>query len=428
MVGIAGKVWGSALRIMYVTTEFVTERKYGGLGTYLAKITQLFAEKDHEVIVLVLSHCNERMDYKPNIIVERVKLSFMIKLSLKLITLMGRIRSVYKPLLWNYQSYFLNRKAKTICKRVKIDLIQYASPAGTGLYRMDHLPSVVRISSYQPLWRASSHYEYNFEKALEKINWEDRLELMAASKADGIFGPSRLLAEIFQRKTGKVVEVIETPLPMNIGIIDDQFYQENFQGIKYLIFYGTLNPLKGLLTISEAIWDILDKYKDLHFILVGRASRTRLTKGMKMSDYVIRKAGVHAERVHYIPFLKKEQLFSLIKHADGCVLPSRIDNLPNSCIEAMSLGKIVIGTRGASFEQLIVDGENGFLCEVDSPEGLKDKIDCLMGLTEQERENMSEKAKERAGYMDPQLIYEKHLSFYESVIHRFWGDGSGEIQ
>ncbi len=46
-------------------------------------------------------------------------------------------------------------------------------------------------------------------------------------------------------------------------------------------------------------------------------------------------------------------------------LPSRIDNLTNTCIESMALGKVVIGTQGAIFEQLIEDGVNCFLCRID---------------------------------------------------------------
>ena len=45
----------------------------------------------------------------------------------------------------------------------------------------------------------------------------------------------------------------------------------------------------------------------------------------------------------------------------GCSLPSKVDNLPNTCLEAMALKRVVIGSRtAASFDQLISDGVNGF--------------------------------------------------------------------
>ncbi len=46
-----------------------------------------------------------------------------------------------------------------------------------------------------------------------------------------------------------------------------------------------------------------------------------------------------------------------------------MDNFPNACIEAMYFSKVVIGTDGASFEQLITHGKNGLLCRIgDSPD------------------------------------------------------------
>lgn len=52
------------------------------------------------------------------------------------------------------------------------------------------------------------------------------------------------------------------------------------------------------------------------------------------------------------------------------LMPSLSDNLPNSCAEAMSLGKIVIGTNGSSLEQFIENKKNGFLAKIGSAENL----------------------------------------------------------
>ena len=101
------------MKIIYVTTEFVTEKRYGGLGSYLEKITDIFASRDHQVIVTVLSKRNESFMYKKNIRVERVKLSEFVKAVLKLITFGSGV--LYKYLFWKYQSYILNRRVAEIC-------------------------------------------------------------------------------------------------------------------------------------------------------------------------------------------------------------------------------------------------------------------------------------------------------------------------
>ncbi len=68
-----------------------------------------------------------------------------------------------------------------------------------------------------------------------------------------------------------------------------------------------------------------------------------------------------ASRLVLIDNLPHRQLYPIIAAARLVVLPSLVDNLPNACLEAMGLGTAVIGTTGASFEELITDGVNGFL-------------------------------------------------------------------
>ena len=111
-----------------------------------------------------------------------------------------------------------------------------------------------------------------------------------------------------------------------------------------------------------------------------------------------------------------ERMSSIVRHAYACVLPSRADNLPNSCIEAMGLGKVVIGTYGASFEQLIRHKESGLLVKRDSPGALKKAIRYAMEMTDQERLEMGRRAKERISCMHPDVVYRQLLSFYQKVI------------
>lgn len=82
----------------------------------------------------------------------------------------------------------------------------------------------------------------------------------------------------------------------------------------------------------------------------------------------------------------------------------------------MALGKIVIGTNGASFEQLIDDGISGFLCERDDPDNLLSIMIKLMNMTEEEKLVMGERAKERTRQMSDDKIYRQLISIYQEVI------------
>ena len=54
----------------------------------------------------------------------------------------------------------------------------------------------------------------------------------------------------------------------------------------------------------------------------------------------------------------------MVAQAEAAVLPSRFDNLPNSVIECLSLGVPVIGTDGASIDELVTSGRDGELVPI----------------------------------------------------------------
>jgi glycosyltransferase involved in cell wall biosynthesis len=61
--------------------------------------------------------------------------------------------------------------------------------------------------------------------------------------------------------------------------------------------------------------------------------------------------------------MPKARLLPFVREAEAVLMPSRIDNYPNACLEAQALGVPVIGTRGSSLEEMIEDGITGFLVD-----------------------------------------------------------------
>ena len=82
----------------------------------------------------------------------------------------------------------------------------------------------------------------------------------------------------------------------------------------------------------------------------------------------------------------------------------------------MAFKKIVIGTRGTSFEELITDGVNGFLCDKDSPESLFEVIALVMQMTSTRCAEVGEKAYQRTAELSPDRIVNKLISIYTRAI------------
>ena len=114
--------------------------------------------------------------------------------------------------------------------------------------------------------------------------------------------------------------------------------------------------------------------------------------------------------------LAHKQLYPVINAADFVVLPSFMENLSNACIEAMYFERVVIGTDGASFEQLIKHGENGLLCQIGNSQDLLEKMQMVVAMGEKEKMEMGKKAKKRIDRLQPEYVVRKLVSLYEYVI------------
>ena len=81
-------------------------------------------------------------------------------------------------------------------------------------------------------------------------------------------------------------------------------------------------------------------------MFVGRDLSTRA--GMPASEFILQESSAFKNRVMRLDSVRHAQLFPIIRNAAFVALPSLADNFPNTCLEAMALGKVVIGTRGRS--------------------------------------------------------------------------------
>ena len=130
------------------------------------------------------------------------------------------------------------------------------------------------------------------------------------------------------------------------------------------------------------------------------------------------KVGKHKDRLIYYKEQHHEKLMPVIQKADFILMPSRVENFPNACVEAMSLKKIVIAPRGISFEQLIEDGVSGFLCENANSIDLLRVIEKVVNLPPQKKKEIELSAGETIKRLHPDITIKKLIDYYESILKK----------
>lgn len=94
-------------------------------------------------------------------------------------------------------------------------------------------------------------------------------------------------------------------------------------------------------------------------------------------ERLARELGV-ADRVRFLGWKTPPEMPEVYRQLDAFVLPSRDEGMPNVVLEAMASGLPVVATRIAGNEELVVQGETGFLVPPEDPDALADALTTLV--------------------------------------------------
>ncbi len=173
--------------------------------------------------------------------------------------------------------------------------------------------------------------------------------------------------------------------------------------------------MKGVHRLAEALPEVLRKHEDLHAVFAG-ADTNLAPGGGGMRDYIRKTIGSEfTGRLVFFDPLRHELLYPIIENAEWVVLPSIVDNLPNTCLEAMGLGRPVIATTGSCFEQLITDGETGLLCNADDSMDLQRILFTALDNSPLDREKMAEHGKASLWRLHPERAIPALVEYYQKI-------------
>lgn len=397
------------MRIAFATTEFLTEKTFdGGLANYIYRVSEALINLGHEPVVFVASDTNNELFYKKIKVIKVLQTKYTWWFwMINCFTLF----QINPALLLVLKSYHIRKAIEKFNKRNKIDIVQYTNSQSLGILLPKKIPSLVRISSYQKFIDDAYGYKHTF-----RLRQKQYLQDLMLYRAENIFGPSEKIGDFISKKFNKKVKIIESPfLPISVPYDNSalEIIKSKTTGGEYLLYFGSLTVLKGVTDIAEILEKLFSKYTSLYFVFVGK---TIDVNKKPIIEILNEKAGIHKNKVIWIGSSTHNLLYPIIKNAKLVILPSRIDNFPNTCIEAMSLGKIVVGTKNTSFEQLIDDEKSGYLSEPANPENLLNTIENAMKTDDEKLKRISDNACKRIEILKPEIVVKQLVEYYNKII------------
>ena len=386
------------MNILFVTGLFANDERdtaLGGMSGAVYKSALGMQQRGHSVRILACAGRERRWRYQGlDVISVRVGQGIEEKAAgAMLIDILKRELAVRRYV------------QKLDCEKA-IDIVQYTGWFGVGLLHPYGIPAVMRMSSYTKV-QLSNNFSTGKRFLLEAV------EYLAAKRMNFVFAPSRITAAGLEKDIQRAVGVMETPFRQEETKWDDSILRSRLESKRYLLFFGRMTVDKGIYVIRDMLHEILDRYREIQVVFAGGIN---WHEGVLVSDELMEAAGEHGNRVVFLGLLPKERLLPVIDGAELILMPSLADNFPNACAEAMSLGKIVIGTDGSSLEQFIQDGVNGYLVERNNPGQLCRCVDRVLRMEPGQKELVSIRARKKIEGLDLESYSKKMEKIYTRVI------------
>ncbi len=135
-----------------------------------------------------------------------------------------------------------------------------------------------------------------------------------------------------------------------------------------------LRPEKDVGTFLRAAAHVSKQIPEARFLVIGDGSERQALERLSAELGLSGSALFLGDQSH---------VENLLASLDIAVLSSVTESMPNAVLEAMAMGRPVVATRAGGTQELVRDGETGYLVPVRDPEAMAEKLLTLLRDPEQ---------------------------------------------
>jgi glycogen synthase len=400
------------MKHLIVCSEYPPASRVGGIGTYTHHIARLLAESGETVHVIAelweQAHTTEEVLCNGRLLIHRVPFTES--------QLSSESPRFTQDQTFSWHAALL---AEKLIVEEKIDLIEgseYEAPLYYLLVRRalslgpeNPPPCLIHIHSPKELIAAANQIQ--LDRA--DLRMIVRREQFCVAAADALLCATSDLGRWIELRHGLAagaVRIIPYPLSEK-GFLqrENQIWKEGT-----ICYVGRLEPRKGILewvdaAVSVAMEDLVARFEFIGGIAKSDAKKINLESLRKRIPAELQ------SRFIFAGLQERSSLPDFLRRARIAVVPSRWENFPYTCMEAMSSGLPVIATRNGGMAEMIQDGKTGWLTNGGVQE-LADTLRRALRTAPEQLFQMGTLASEQIRDMcNAQEILKKHLEFRRTV-------------
>lgn len=379
------------MKIAFLTPEYPHFKtgNSGGIGSSIKNLAAGLLAQNCSVLVLVYGQMQDAIFDDAGVEIHQIK------------------NMKFKGLSWFLTRKKIENKINILFSNHQIDLVEAPDWTGITSFINPKCPVVIRLNGSDTYF---CHLDNRPVKWINKFH-----EKRALQNADALLSVSKFTANL----TNSVFELSKkyTIIP---NAIDTDFFikkNKNATAEPLILYFGSLIRKKGVLELPHIFNAVFKKNPNAKLLLVGRDVPDIMTHSR--STWAIMESLFDAKAKKNVTFLGAVPYIEVKKHIENatiCVFPSFAEALPLSWIEAMSMQKAIVASNIGWANEMIVNGENGFLENPKSHQAFAEKMNILLANSELCTNFGIAARKTAVRKFGIESVSVQNINFYKSVI------------
>ena len=391
------------LKICLISAFYYQDENCAGLSSYYFNLSKSLSDLGHSMYLITSEQSPQTNEVK-NLQTVEIKQRGLLEEDHAGAGVKGLTRT-WARLLFSFKAYL---KAKELDRSLGLDVIIAPELFAQGLFVGLLMGQKLFTRIHTPTYLADHYNErYQYRLIGRMLSVPEKVQ---AKMSRGLSVASEHLASVISKDWGVPKEKIRV-IPNSIQtdwVRRLAAEQAKEVAGEYLLYFGRLERRKGVHIISLALQEVFLRKPEVTMVFIG--------KDCGLKKEILRENQNNQNKILFFETLEKGKLFGMIRDAKLVLLPSLFENLSNAGLEAMALGRPVIGTYETAFEEIIQDGVNGFLVEPGDAQALSAKI--LSCLEMSDLESIGQNAYQSILRFDSRRIASQYIEFYRQAISK----------